>query len=75
MSDTTVTIAKNKTNGRRSAEASAGRSLQHAALHLCYGQMGISAVAAAARYLGDGKNSAYVVPVPARSDEREPAFS
>jgi hypothetical protein len=29
------------------------------ALHLCYRQIGISAVAAAARYQGSGKNQAY----------------
>jgi hypothetical protein len=33
-------------------------SNEQIALHLCYGQIGISAVAAAARYQGDSKNSA-----------------
>jgi hypothetical protein len=32
---------------------------QRIALHLCYGQIGISAVAAAARYQGGAKNPAY----------------
>jgi hypothetical protein len=34
-------------------------SNQQVALHLCYGQIGISAVAAAARYQGGAKNPAY----------------
>jgi hypothetical protein len=37
------------------------------ALHLCYGQIGISAVAAAARYQGEAKNPAYA-PVPMRAE-------
>lgn len=32
---------------------------EQAPLHLCYGQIGISAVAAAARYQGGAKNTAY----------------
>lgn len=38
------------------------------ALHLCYGQIGISAVAAAVRYQGEAKNSAYA-PAVLRSNE------
>jgi hypothetical protein len=38
------------------------------ALHLCYREIGISAVAAAARYQGDAKNVAYA-PAPIRLDE------
>jgi hypothetical protein len=41
---------------------------QPIALHLCYGQIGISAVAAAARYQGGAKNPAYA-PVAAGSYE------
>jgi hypothetical protein len=43
---------------------------QHTALHLCYGKIGISAVAAAARYQGGAKNPAYA-PVAAGSYEEE----
>jgi hypothetical protein len=39
------------------------------ALDRCYGQIGISAVAAAARYQGAGKNPAYA-PVANRWDDR-----
>ncbi len=37
----------------------AKNSGQNTALHLCYGQIGISAVAAAVRYQGGAKNPAY----------------
>jgi hypothetical protein len=44
-----------------------GKSSDEAvALHLCYGEIGISAVAAAARYQGSAKNQAYA-PVDNRS--------
>ncbi len=50
-----------------------GKSAEHAdhgtALDRCYGQIGISAVAAAARYQGAGKNPAYA-PVVNRWDDR-----
>jgi hypothetical protein len=42
------------------------------ALHLCYRQIGISAVAAAARYQGSAKNQAYA-PVSVKSDGHDPA--
>jgi hypothetical protein len=42
---------------------------EHTALHLCYGQIGISAVAAAVRYQGAAKNPAYA-PAIAKSDQR-----
>ena len=32
---------------------------QRIALHLCYGEIGIPAVAAAARYLSDARNAGY----------------
>jgi len=38
------------------------------ALHRCYGQIGISAVAAAVRYQGSAKNPAYA-PAPVNWDE------
>jgi hypothetical protein len=52
------------------ANQPAKRADQHIALHLCYGQIGISAVAAAARYQGGTKNPAYA-PVAAGSYEDE----
>jgi hypothetical protein len=48
----------------------ARHSGQNTALHLCYGQIGISAVAAAVRYQGGAKNPAYA-PVAAGSYEDE----
>jgi hypothetical protein len=45
---------------------------QHNALHLCYGQIGISAVAAAARYQSGAKNPVHA-PVPARTPEADAA--
>jgi hypothetical protein len=58
MADMTAKAAKNTAK-----EASAEN-----ALHLCYGQIGISAVAAAVRYQGSNKNSAYA-PVAIKSDD------
>jgi hypothetical protein len=55
--------------------AKAGKSSDEAvALHLCYRQIGISAVAAAARYQGSAKNQAYA-PVDNRLDRSEPAVA
>jgi hypothetical protein len=42
------------------------------ALHLCYRKIGISAVAAAARYQGSAKNQAYA-PVAIGTDPSDPA--
>jgi hypothetical protein len=68
MQEVTADTAKKNGNRRE-----AGRSSdEHKALHLCYGQIGISAVAAAARYQGDAKNQAYA-PVVIRSDKRHEA--
>jgi hypothetical protein len=64
MKDLRVETAKN--GGK--AESSSGETI---ALHLCYRQIGISAVAAAARYQGSAKNPAYA-PVGLRSDRRDP---
>jgi len=47
---------------------------EQVALHLRYGRIGISAVAAAARYQGDAKNPAYA-PVPMKSDASETAIA
>jgi hypothetical protein len=44
------------------------------ALHLCYRQIGISAVAAAARYQGSAKNQAYA-PVDNRLHRHEPVVA
>lgn len=61
-----VKIEKAQQTGKSSEEA--------VALHLCYRQIGISAVAAAARYQGSAKNQAYA-PVDNRSDWHEAAAS
>lgn len=65
MNDVT---AKNTVN-RRTARKAADDNL---ALHLCYGQIGISAVAAAVRYQGGASNPAYA-PVAIKRDDRAPA--
>jgi hypothetical protein len=43
----------------KSGQERAGRKSSTIALQHCYGQIGISAVAAAVRYQGDSKNPAY----------------
>jgi hypothetical protein len=52
----------NRTSNQRKPRKSADEQI---ALHLCYGQIGISAVAAAVRYQGAAKNPAYA-PAPIR---------
>ncbi len=47
---------------------------QSTALHLCYGQIGISAVAAAVRYQGGAKNPAYA-PAAIGSYDDEPTVA
>ena len=69
MQDVTAKTAK-KTGNQRKPDKS---SDEHIALHLCYGQIGISAVAAAVRYQGGAKNPAYA-PVAIKSDERGAAY-
>jgi hypothetical protein len=64
MPDATAKAAKNTDNQQPPRKSSAAPI----ALHLCYGQIGISAVAAAARYQGGAKNPAYA-PVAIKSDE------
>jgi hypothetical protein len=69
MKDVTPNTGKKTGNQRELAKSSD----ENIALHLCYRQIGISAVAAAARYQGDAKNVAYA-PVAIRSDERDAAI-
>jgi len=61
MQDVTAEIAdENRQDERAVRKSSKGNiALQH-----CYGQIGISAVAAAVRYQGDSKNPAYAPAVP-----------
>lgn len=65
MKDVAANPAKNAEHQRPRSSSD-----EHTALHLCYGQIGISAVAAAARYQGEAKNPAYA-PVAIKSDERQ----
>jgi hypothetical protein len=58
MTDVTAKSAQ-KTNNRRKPRKS---SDEHTALQLCYRQIGISAVAAAARYQSGAKNPVYAPP-------------
>jgi hypothetical protein len=55
MQDASANVAKKIGNPRKPVKASD----QNTALHLCYGKIGISAVAAAVRYQGGAKNPAY----------------
>lgn len=64
MNDVTADMAKN-TAKQRAARRVSDESL---ALQLCYGQIGISAVAAAVRYQGEAKNPAYA-PVAIKTDD------
>jgi hypothetical protein len=70
MQDPTAAKAKKTTNQQDPGKASG----ENTALHLCYGQIGISAVAAAARYQGSAKNLAYA-PAAVKSDERDPVVA
>ena len=65
MNDVTADRAKNAANQCAAPKAPA----DNLALHLCYGQIGISAVAAAVRYQGGAKNPAYA-PVAIKVDGR-----
>lgn len=70
MNDATAERAK-KTGKKavQKADDPAKRSDRDTALDRRYGEIGISAVAAAARYQGGGRNPAYA-PVPNPPDER-----
>lgn len=64
MQDVSAGLAKKTTENKRN-----GRTIRgEAALAGCYGQIGISAVAAAVRYQGSAKNPAYA---PASNKWRE----
>jgi hypothetical protein len=65
MNDVMADTARNTAN-QRAARKAADENL---ALQLCYGQIGISAVAAAVRYQGDAKNPAYAS-VAMKADDR-----
>ena len=65
MNDVTAAVAQNTASQRAPRKASD----ENLALHLCYGQIGISAVAAAVRYQGDAKNPAYA-PVAMKAGNR-----
>lgn len=65
MQDVTAKTAKETDNRRKSG----GSSDEQIALHLCHGQIGISAVAAAVRYQGGAKNPAYA-PAATKADEQ-----
>lgn len=56
MQDVTAEIAEKNGQEERAGRKSSNGNI---ALQLCYGQIGISAVAAAVRYQGDSKNPAY----------------
>jgi hypothetical protein len=64
MNDVTADVAQNTASQRTARKASD----ENLALQLCYGQIGISAVAAAVRYQGDAKNPAYA-PVAMKADD------
>ncbi len=55
MQDLTAKLI-DKTSNQHKPYKSSDRSI---ALHLCYGEIGIPAVAAAARYLSDSRNGTY----------------
>jgi len=65
MHDITAGKAKRTVNQRGVRKSSE----ENLALHLCYGQIGISAVAAAVRYQGHAKNLAYA-PATTRAEDR-----
>jgi hypothetical protein len=64
MKNVSAKTAKKKTGNLRKPHKSSDEQI---ALHLCYGQIGISAVAAAARYQGAASNPAYA-PAAIKSD-------
>jgi len=56
MQDVSAEIVEENRQTERAVRKSPNGNI---ALQRCYGQIGISAVAAAVRYQGDGKNPAY----------------
>jgi hypothetical protein len=70
MNYATAKTAKKTSNKSTQKTDKSAEYVDHStALDRCYGQIGISAVAAAARYQGGGKNPAYA-PVANRWDDR-----
>jgi outer membrane cobalamin receptor len=69
MNDVTADVAQNTARNTASQRAARKAAEENLALQLCYGQIGISAVAAAVRYQGDAKNPAYA-PVAMKADDR-----
>lgn len=59
MKDVTADTAKKTDQKGDEGRKIPSRAEERIALHRCYGEIGIPAVAAAARYQGPGKNSAY----------------
>jgi hypothetical protein len=70
MTDVTAKSAQKTTNQRKPRKSSD----EHFALQLCYRQIRISAVAAAARYQSGAKNPAYAPPA-IELDERGAAVA
>jgi hypothetical protein len=69
MQDVTAETANKTAQKNRSRTLSGENTAQNVALDRCYRQIGISAVAAAVRYQGVGKNPAYA-PVAVRRQHR-----
>jgi hypothetical protein len=65
MKDVSAATAKNTTQNKRKLRKSVD---ENTALHRRYGQIGISAVAAAVRYQGSRKNAAYA-PAPSKRQD------
>jgi len=65
MKDASAATAKNTSQNKRKSRKSVDETT---ALHRRYGQIGISAVAAAVRYQGSGKNAAYAPAASQRQD-------
>ena len=70
MQDVTAETAKKASQNIKGRTLSGENAAQSTALDYGYRQIGISAVAAAARYQGTGKNPAYA---PGTSNKYEPA--
>jgi hypothetical protein len=65
MKDASAAEAKNTSQNQRKSRKTVDETT---ALHRRYGQIGISAVAAAVRYQGSGKNAAYAPAAGQRQD-------
>jgi hypothetical protein len=69
MTTVPAEMAKNTDQSSQGPMTSSENPMEKTALDRCYRQIGISAVAAAVRYQGVGKNPAYA-PTPHRWQER-----